>query len=485
MDVSRSALKLMLSKSLKAVVFFLGVTFFARELGAGPMGVFFLFRTVIGLSSLAADLGIRGALEKRLSEGQNPSSPRSRARAPGAMLGTALVCKLALLSVTVAGILLFRGSVEGYLGGAYVPHLVVALVCWVLTDLYISALRGELRVGETALVHFVRESAWVLVGFVFFLAGFGVLGLIYGLIIGTLLALVIAFVRCETSIGRPTRASIRSVVDYAKYYSISSVGGRVYQWMDIAIIGLFLTYTEVGAYEVAWEITLLVLIASDSIATTLFPQMSNWNADAETDRIATAVSNAVGITLFISLPALLGTVVIGENILRVVFGPEFVIAFGALVVLMGEKVVQAANGVLDRTIQALNRPDLTARAMVVTIVLNLVLNFALIPRFGILGAALATTFSVVADAILHAFYLSRLIDLDIQYSLIGWCVVLSVAMGAILIGLQSVVPVGGVVSVLAYVLAGIVVYFSLSTLVPSVRRTVIVPGVRFVGSLVT
>lgn len=475
MDVSSSALKLMLSKSLKAVIFFLGVTFFARELGADQLGIFFLFQTVIGLSSIAADLGVRGALEKRLSEGQDP----------GAMLGTALVCKLALLSVTVTGILLFRGWFNQYLGGEYTLYFVIALICWALTDLFMSTLRGELRVGETAIVHFVRESSWAAIGFVFFLAGFGAIGLIYGLIIGTVIALGIAFVRCETPIGRPTMASLRSIVDYAKYYSISSVGGRVYQWMDVAIIGLFLTHTDVGTYEVAWEITLLVLIASNSIATALFPQMSRWSADAETDRIATTVSNAIGLTLFISLPALLGTVVLGENILRIVFGPEFVVAFGALVVLMGEKVIQAVNEVLDRTIQALNRPDLTARAMVVTIVLNLVFNVTFIPRLGILGAALATTLAVVANAMLHAFYLSHLIDLDVQYSFVAWCVALSLVMGATLVGLQSVVPVGGIVSILAYVLAGIVVYFSLSTLVAPIRRTVIVPGVRFVGSFIT
>lgn len=475
MDVSSSALKLMLAKSLKAVVFFLGVTFFARELGADQLGIFFLFQTVIGLGSIAADLGVRGALEKRLSEGQDP----------GAMLGTALVCKLALLSVTVAGILLFRDWFDQYLGGEYTLYFVIALICWALTDLFMSTLRGELRVGETAIVHFVRESAWAAIGFLFFLAGFGAAGLIYGLIIGTVVAFAIAFVRCDTSIGRPTMASFRSIVDYAKFYSISSVGGRVYSWMDVAIIGLFLTHTDVGTYEVAWEISLLVLIASNSIATTLFPQMSRWSADAETDRITTAVSNAVGITLFISIPALLGTVVLGREILSTVFGPEFAAATAALVVLMSEKVIQAANEVLDRTIQALNRPDLTARAMVVTIGLNLAFNVAFVPRLGILGAALATTLAVVANAALHAFYLSHLIELDFQYTFVGWCITLSLAMGATLIGLQSLVPIGGTASVIAYVLAGVVVYFSLSTLVPPVRRTVIVPGVRFVGSIVT
>lgn len=474
MDLSRSALKIFLAKGGNAVVFFAGITVFARELGPSQIGVFFLFQTVLGLTTIVADFGVRGALEKRLSEGQRP----------GTMVATAIALKLVTIAGAAGVILLIRPYLNQYLGGEYAAYLVIALTVQEFADLFIQAVRGELRVGETAIIEFAREVTWATSGLILVSAGYGVTGLIYGLILGSTMAACWAFFKLETRVGRPTELSAWSLYDYAKYYFLSSVSGKVYQWMDVAIIGLFLTYADVGAYEVAWEVTLLVLLVSKTLSITLFPQMSQWSAEAAVARIEAVVPDAIGVALFLSIPAFVGIFVLNYEVLSVIFGPEYTIAAGVIVVLMVEKVFQSVNDVFGSTLRGIDRVDLVARAVVVTIAVNLVLNVVLVLTIGLVGAALATMTAAIVQTLLNGRYLSQNITLRLPYRLIAWSIVNAATMGVIVAGVRLLLPFEGMILLAICVGVGAASYLSFSAVVPSLRRQLIVPGVRAVVSVV-
>lgn len=471
MNLSESTIKIFLSKAGGAVVFFLGITVFARELGASQIGTFFLFQTALGLISIVADVGIRGALEKRLSEGS----------APEEMLGSAISLKVVFLALASIGLLLARGSIDHYVGGMFSIYLLVTLICREFADVFIQTLRGELRVGETAVIEFVRYFAWFVVGYLLVAAGGGVLGLIYGLIAGELVALVWALLRVETSIGRPAWSYISSLFGYAKHYAITSIGIQIYSWMDVAIIGLFLTTADVGRYEVAWQVTLLVLLGSNAMARVLFPQVSQWSAAHATERIERTVSMAIGIALFISVPALFGAMVFAREILVFVFGPEYGVVWLVLVVLMVEKVVQSVNDILGNTLLAVNRQYLATRAMVVTIVVNVVLNVVLVLTIGLVGAAIATTVAATVHTLFHVYYLSTVLTLRMPYHLVIGCTVASVLMTGVLTVARSVVPVYDAVGLFAYVLLGIVVYVCATALIPTLREEIFRPGIELLS----
>lgn len=474
MDLSRSALKVFLAKGGNAIVFFAGITVFARELGASQIGIFFLFQTVLGLTSIVADVGVRGALEKRLSEGQQPNT----------MLATAIGLKLVTVSGAATLILVARPYLNQYLGGEFAAYLVIALVIQEFADLFIQAVRGELRVGETAIIEFAREVVWVVSGLVLVSAGYGVVGLVYGLILGSTTAACWAFLKLETNVGRPAEVSAWSLYDYAKYYFLSSVSGQVYQWMDVAIIGLFLTYADVGAYEVAWQVTLLVLLVSKTLSITLFPQMSQWSAEAAVSRIEAVVPHALGVALFLSIPAFVGVFVLNYEVLRVVFGSEYTIAAGVLVVLMAEKVFQSANDVLGSTLRGIDRVDLVARAVVVTIAINLVLNVVLVLTVGLLGAAIATTTAAIVQTLLNGRYLSQNITLRVPYRLIAWSIVSATGMGLIVSWTRATLPLEGFALLTACIGVGVASYLLISGIVPSLRQQVLVPGARMLVSFV-
>jgi len=472
MDIGLSTFKLFLSKTGRALLMFGGIIYFSRNLGQTQLGIFFLFFAVQGLLSIPADFGLRSALEKRLSEGEDPVRT----------LSSALALKLVLLTVVSLGVLAFRGRINDYLGGDLAVLLVLAVFLRELSLLYIHAVRGRLRVGRTASIEFARRLTWVGLGSFFVSRGYGPEGIVYGLLAGSAVALVWAVLACDIDLGRPALPQMRSLFDFSKYDVVNSVGGSIYQWMDSALIGFFLVQSYVSAYEVAWQVTLLVLMFSKSISLTLFPQISQWNSDSSAKQIESTISTAIGFAVFFSIPAVVGAMIYGSDVLEFLFGPEYVIASLVLVVLMIEKFFQSINDIVGVSVRAINKPNLAAKATIAAVSVNLLLSPVLIVTIGFVGAAVATTVSWVVNALLQTRYLGRYVDFSIPYPLIGWFTLSSVAMGVIVHGVKTHFPVDTVFSLVLQVLLGGLLYLAFSVSIPDVRNRIVLPAVRLLVS---
>ena len=464
MNVARSSIRVFGARAASSLIVFLGITFFARELGSSQMGVFFLFQALMGMIAIPADLGIGSGVTKRLSEGKSP----------GAILSTAVVMKVLLLLPFVAGILVFRGSINDYLGADLAVFLILALVLQEAAKLTMQVLKGELRVGETAAPTFSRKFVYVVVGMVLVVTGAGVRGIIYGLLVGSGLMLLWGIWKVSTPLGPPSINHARSLFDYSKYAFISSVGGYFYSWMDVAIIGLFLMQSDVGVYEIAWRVTAVTTLFSTSIATAVFPQVSQWSAEDATERIEELLPKAIAPALFLVVPAFFGVVLFSREILGLVFGSEYTAGWLVLIILMGEKILQSVHIILGRSLQGIDRPDLAAKATIVSMIINLGLNVVLVLQYGIVGAAIATAASFVVNSLLHAYYLSQFVAIRFPYRRIVGIITASLGMSAILWGVTLIIPVQSLTILLATISLGVGLYGAIALLLPSLREMVLV-----------
>jgi O-antigen/teichoic acid export membrane protein len=459
MDVARSSTKVFLANFGGAVLTLLGITFFAREIGAGALGTFFLFQAALGILTIPADLGLRSATEKRLSEGEDRAE----------FLGTAVLLKAVPVLAIVGLVVLFRGHFDAYFDAELAVLLAVGVVLDDASKLMLKALQGELRVGATAVLRFAKNAVWIGLGAVLVVEGYGAYGLVYSYLAGIAVVFLWGFHRRSTPFGRPSAEAARSLFDYAKFDFVSKLGGTFYLWMDVAIIGLFLSNAHVGAYEVAWRLTTFVVLFSSAIGTSLLPQISEWDARGDRERIEDAIEEVLGPSLLLVIPALFGSLVLAPEILGFVFGVEFAVAAVALVVLMGEKVFHAVHVIVGRSLLAVDRPDLAARASVVSLTVNVVLNLVLVWEFGIVGAAVGTLIASVVNDVLHYVYLSRFVAVRIPFGEIGWCVGASTAMAGVLLATREVVAVDSLPVLVGFVALGAVVYGSLVLLSRDLR----------------
>ena len=438
---------------------FIGIVILTRIVPQQELGIYFLFEATLGLLSIPAAAGINGAIEKRISQGENAEQ----------ILGTALVIKTTILMALSAVLFVTRDIIQEYIGIPILLALIAGLALQEIARIGFRTLRGEKRVAVASLLQSARSVVWIISAVVAGLNGAGARGLINSLLISYLVMAVIGLVLQNTTIGSFSVTSFYSIFDYARYNIVTSVGGTIYGWMDTAMLGIFVSPNLIAAYEVSWRISKIGLVVSRAVALTTFPQISEWAAQEQYQKITETISNSIVPSLLVVIPAFFGVLILSQDLLTQIYGAEYAIAGSALMILSLERVIKAGTQIFSRALHALDRPDLSARATVLAIGANIPLNWIFIQSYGIVGAAVATSISFSLKFIFEWWSLQGLVTIQVPYKAIMSICISSLVMTGILILVKELIPPAELASLIALVLGGAICYLIVLSLFPKMR----------------
>jgi O-antigen/teichoic acid export membrane protein len=183
--------------------------------------------------------------------------------------------------------------------------------------------------------------------------------------------------------------------------------GVLFSQVDTLIVGAIKGAKAVGIYGVAdrgAESVAFVLIAAGSV---FAPTVSRMYAAGETEELQRMVTKFARVTLLVSLPVALVLIFYGHWLLSFFYGPQFVEGRGALAILSLGQVLNVLMGPAGMLLIMTGHERNAAAAMGLSAAGNIVLNLAMVPRWGLEGAATANTISVAALNLLMTMWLVR------------------------------------------------------------------------------
>lgn len=402
MRIGQTSLITFGSRVLASAIGFAGTIYFARELGASVLGVYSLVLAVVGWLAIGGQVGVTSAMQKRLSEGEERAE-----------FFTAGVISIGCLFIVVSMfVFLFRSALMSYVGAEVSGFLVLLLFATLLKGVLGSTLSGYHLVHVKGILSPVRISARTLLQVIAVSAGFGLFGMFGGYAAGYVLVNLIGLWIVSPSIARPSRRHFRSLKRYAQYSWIGAVRTKVFGWIDIIVLGLFVSSDLIGIYSVSWTIGTFFLTFGSSISSAIFPEVSEVSKSESRERVAPIVHDALAFSGLVVIPGLVGAILLGPRILRI-YGTDFARGTAVLSILVGSCLIESYRQQLSGSLGAIDRPDYGFRVSATFIVANVLLNLGLVSMFGWIGAAVATTSSAAIATILGYHYLNREIDISI------------------------------------------------------------------------
>lgn len=424
-DVGGASLALFASRIVTQAIGFAALVYYARELGAAALGVFFTFETLVAVLGITSEFGVSGAVTKRMSQA---TSGVERGR----YLTGAFALACVPFGVVTVGVVAFGRRLVDYVGlPEVVPLLVLVLAVNLGAQVLISALRGERRVAVTAWVGLAGQLVRVAVSVGLLLAGFGPVALVYGIAAASITRSATAFGLLDTAPALPSLATVRSLFDFSKYTAGMEASDLAYNWADTLVLAAFASKAVVGTYETAWKLSFVSLLAANVIGIALAPSVTNWHEAGETEKVAAAFRHGVTYSLLFVIPAVAGAAVLGDEVLHALYG--FSAGAAVLLVLLVGQLAQAVKNVSQNVLFGVNRPETVFWTNLVTVGANVLLNLALVPRFGAIGAAFATLATATVAAAGQLYALRSSIPLSVDARAVGWQVAVAGVVAAVLL----------------------------------------------------
>ncbi|WP_018258234.1 oligosaccharide flippase family protein [Halomicrobium katesii] len=467
MRIGQTSFVTFVSKFLASGAGFVGTIVFARLLGADVLGRYYLLLSIVAWLALAGTLGFESAIAKRLSEGED----RGAYKVAGGL------CMAALTGSIVVVLFLGEGLVEQLFDIRRVEFVAVLLLVGVASSYVDSMLNGVHLVHVASSLRPVRQIVRTALQVGGLLLSFGLAALVYGYAAGSLVVVVVGLYFVGRPYRLPTRAHFESLYEYARYAWLGRIRGKTFNQADVLVLGVFVSDELLGVYAITWSLANFLIIFSNAISSALFPELSKLSAEDSFDQVSSLIEDSFAYAGLFTIPGLVGGVLLSDRLLQI-YGSEFLKGTEVLWLLIVAVLVYGYQSQIVNALSGIDRPGEAFRVNAVLVVSNVVLNFALIWQYRILGAAIATATSVVLSFVVGYFVLRSHVSVSLPVERIGTQAVAAAGMGVVVATVERVArPVFPLVDPTAtaalLVVVGALAYFALLWALSGDFRTVV------------
>jgi len=172
------------------------------------------------------------------------------------------------------------------------------------------------------------------------------------------------------------------------------------KWINLIILGLFVTSSQIGVYNVAIQISILASSGLQAINLVIAPQFASLYAQGDQNRLQRLTTISARVILAINLIITVFFIIFGRLFLKIVYGPEFEIGYFPMLILLIGQFFNSATGSVAFLLNMTDREQLTIRGSLAAVGINIALSFLLAPIWGTNGAAIATAIAVAISNII-------------------------------------------------------------------------------------
>ncbi len=239
-----------------------------------------------------------------------------------------------------------------------------------------------------------------------------------------LMALLAIFYLRDVKIKKPDRSSIKSYWDFALPGFFSKIVSRFGNKVDIVMVQLFWSSTNVGYYAAGQQVAGVVSGLVAGVGTVIFPAISELHAKGDLESIKNTVKTAARYSSLIMCPVVVFLIIFPHEVIHIMVSDRFLPAAPVIRILAINSFFLIYFKPFRYTILGMDRPKLSARISIMGNLGNVALNILLIPDslFGVplmgmkeVGAAIATLTAGVSISLAKFFVSKKLADVSFTW----------------------------------------------------------------------
>lgn len=324
-------------------------------------------------------------------------------------------------------------------------------------------LRAERLVGWYSGFSIWRSTSGLGIGIALVMAfGFGVEGLLWGSVLSVVIALPLLWKLAIGKFSWRTGVSTGLIKEMGKY-SFPLVVGNLAAWIlslsDRYVLLFFRGAREVGIYSVSYAISQrsILLLASLFMLAAGPIAVNIWENEGK-EKSQVFVKKLTRYYLLICLPAVTGLSVLAQPIIDVLTNPEYYQGFRIVPLVALGGFFLGLQHRFQSGLIFYKKTNLVMIGIIASGLLNLGLNFLLVPRYGYMAAAATTVISYAFLTAVMATISRRYFVWKFPLKSLGKIALASVVMGAVIYPIGNSLTSSAPVNLIVGICSGIVVY---------------------------
>lgn len=397
----------------------------AHILGPATFGLYAIGWTMSKIATVLTPLGLDSGVIRFAS----PSLGRDPGKLKGAITQS---LQFSVFSGLILGAAFF--FVAPWLGGEvfHQADLITVFRCFAFAFPLASCLKvasAATRVSKRMKFSVYAEDigqplAALLLILVFYLFGWKLGGALAAFVFSFGFALILAihyirqlFPEVVTSKIKPLLGG-RELLLFSIPTSLSVMFGVLLLWVDRLFVGYYCSAADAGIYHAASQLSVLLSVILSGFGAIVIPMIAGLYHQGKRERLGELFRVSTKWSLYLSLPAFLVMCFAPREAVSVIFGKPYAMGWIVLPILGVGQLLNSGTGPVGGLLVMTGHQNALSILSAATFVANLVCAVILVPRLGMVGAAIGTALTVgilcLVSIIMARSYL-KLWPYDLRY----------------------------------------------------------------------
>ena len=385
-----------------------------KGLGATLYGIWSLIHVTVSLIVPFAMLGFSMSVVRLLAAEKDKGKIREDFFS---------ACSIVFISGTIFSVLLFLLSdqLAAYIfkDASLSSYIKLASVLILLNSMHalpLAFFRMHRKIGLYAILDLSYNAFQVGLIAASVLLGYKLAGVISAVIINGILfnLMTLLIILRQTGFQLPRFCHMKPYLKWGIPLTPNAAILWIIHFSDRYMVSYFLGVTAAGIYSAAYLIGNYTSFALMPLGTVLYPTIAKYYDERNLSETRKYLKYSVKYVMMIAIPSALGLSILAEPLVQILTTSEFVsgstvvpfVAFGAVLFCFFQICLYI--------IHLVKRTEITIRILGASAGLNILLNIILIPRMGILGAAIATLIAYGILGILTLMVTRRYLKFDLS-----------------------------------------------------------------------
>ncbi len=391
------------------VISFVYFTIVARIIGAANTGQYFLAISFTTIFAVVADFGFSSVLTRETSKSESLA---------GIYLNTVLGAK------TVFGVLAFIMVVGAAWLMGYSPELRLWIALSGIT-MFFDSLKAAFFSVLRAHRNLLYESAGI-IGSQLITLGIGTSALflhapLYWLILAYTFASGATLVYSAAALWRETHVRLAFIFDWAIFkqfllvalpIATAGVVGRLYSYADSIMMSKMLVKEALGWWSVPYKIAFAFQFIPVALSASVYPVMSRL-ATGDPGNVGKLFVKSWRHLFLIVFPLAAGLIAVARPVIVQLYGVSYLPSVPALQILMISLIFSFLTIITGALLIAVNRQLTQTLLLTLALIIDVAMNLFLIPRIGIMGAAISATVSNFILCLTGLYFVTKVVPVSV------------------------------------------------------------------------
>ncbi len=383
----------------------------ARFLGPESYGVFVQALAIVQAASVVALLGLHKTVPRFISYGKGSGNSSSLSKS----VVTSLIIFLPTAALFTVLIYFSSDFVSSMLSEPQLSEplkiLSFAIVPIGLLSLVKSFFRGEQNAKEKILIDDIIDPVVMLSsGFMLFWAGFGIEGAVAATLIGTSVASIFGLYRFLSKNPVSFNSDYfapKAILSFSWPLFFVAVFTTFGQWYGAIILGFLMDSSAAGIYEIAFSVAGTLALFLTTVSYMFMPVVSELYGKDKLSEISSIYSTSTRWIFTALLPLFAVMSIFSHEILFLMFGAQYAEGGSLLAIMAAGFFFSVTIGPGEMVLLSTGRTKHYMLSVGSMVVIGSLLCLVLIPSYGLIGAAIATSAGNVAGNLLILVFVRK------------------------------------------------------------------------------